>query len=154
MPSRVPDLVRGRPGPAAGAPRRGWRRVVATVCLAIVPVVLAALVLLPDLVGLDRHLPFAVSAALRPLLTVLAAAGLVLALVVRRCRPRRRRAGAVGLAGVAVVVALATAFVVPRAIAEEPPRPGGTPLTVLSFNAFEGQADVDALAEVIRRERP
>ena len=65
-----------------------------------------------------------------------------------------RRAGAVGLAGVAVVVALAAAFVVPRAIADEPPPPGGTPLTVLSFNAFEGQADVDALAEVIRRERP
>src|SRR4051812_21666779 len=151
MPSRVPDLVWGRPEPAPGAPRRG---AVATVGLSVLPVVLAALVLLPDLVGLDRHLPFAVSAALRPLLPVLAAAGLVPPLAVPRCRPRRRRAGAVGLAGVAVVVALATAFVVPRAIAEEPPPPGGTPLTVLSFNAFEGQADVDALAEVIRRERP
>jgi len=154
MPSRVPDLVRGRPEPVPGAPRRGWRRVVATAALAVVPVVLAALVLLPDLAGLDHHLPFAVFAALRPLLTVLAAAGVVLALVVRLRRPRRRRAGAVGLAGVAVVVALAAVFVVPRAIADAPPPPGGTPLTVLSFNAFEGQADVDALAEVIRRERP
>jgi endonuclease/exonuclease/phosphatase (EEP) superfamily protein YafD len=158
MPSRVPDLVRERPEPAPGAPRRGWRRVAATAGRAVVPVVLAALVLLPDLVGLDRHLPFAVFAALRPLLTVLVAAGVVLALVLRRCRPhrrpRRRRAGAVGLAGVAVVVALAAANVVPRALADEPPPPGGTPLTVLSFNAFEGHADVDALAEVIRRERP
>ena len=60
----------------------------ATAGLAVVPVVLAALVLLPDLVGLDRHLPFAVFAALRPLLTVLAAAGVVLALVVRLRKPR------------------------------------------------------------------
>ena len=69
MPSRVPDLVRGRPEPAPGAQRRGWRRAVATAALAVVPVVLAAVVLLPDLAGLDHHLPFAVFAALRPLLT-------------------------------------------------------------------------------------
>ena len=160
MPSRVPDLVRGRPDRAAGsrrggAPRGRGRRVVAAVGLALAPIGLAVVVLLPDLVGLDRSLPFTVFAALRPVLTVLAALCVVVALAVRRRRPARRRtAGTVGLVGVAVVVALAAAFVVPRAVPGEPPPPGGTPLTVLSFNVFEGRADVAVLADVVRRERP
>ncbi|MEJ2862336.1 endonuclease/exonuclease/phosphatase family protein [Actinomycetospora flava] len=149
MPSRAADLVRREPGPP---PSR--RPVVRVVGVVLVPVVLAALVLLPDLVGLDRHLPFAVFTALRPALTVagavlVAVVGLVL--VVRR---RARAAGVAGLIGVAVVVAVAAAFVVPRAIPGAAPPPGGTPLTVLEFNAFEGKADVGALASLVRRERP
>ncbi|GAA4914886.1 endonuclease/exonuclease/phosphatase (EEP) superfamily protein YafD [Actinomycetospora succinea] len=148
MPSRAADLVRR--GPEAPVPRRAVvRRVVTRV---VVPAVLAVLVLLPDLLGLDRHLPFAVFSALRPALTVVAAAGLVLVAVV--LRRRLRATGVVGLAAVAVVVAVAAAIVVPRAIPAPPPPPGGTPLTVLELNAFEGNADAGALAAVVRRERP
>jgi endonuclease/exonuclease/phosphatase (EEP) superfamily protein YafD len=120
---------------------------------AVVPVVLAALVLLPDLVGLDHHLPFTVLTALRPALTAVVAVGVVAVLVVLVVR-RTAGAGAVGLVGVAVVVAVAAAAVVPRAIPADPPPPGGTPLTVLEMNVYEGHADVGALAAVIRRERP
>ncbi|PVZ03903.1 endonuclease/exonuclease/phosphatase family protein [Actinomycetospora cinnamomea] len=114
--------------------------------------------LLPDLVALDHGLPFAVFAALRPALTA-ATALLVLLLVARRWRRRRRglpvrRPGAVALAGTAVVVGVAASLVVPRTVAADPPPPGGTALTVLSLNAFEGHADVAVLAGVVRRERP
>lgn len=148
MLSRAADLVRRDPAPPA--PRRHVARRVAG---ALLPVVLAAL-LLPDLVGLDHHLPFAVFTALRPALTAVAAV-LVLALLGARV-VRRRTAGAAGWVGLAVataVVAVAAAFVVPRAIPAAPPS-GGTPLTVLELNAFEGRADVGALAAVVRRERP
>jgi endonuclease/exonuclease/phosphatase (EEP) superfamily protein YafD len=120
-------------------------------------VLLAAAVLLPDLVALDRWLPFAVTVALRPVLTA-ATAVLVLLLALRRWRaPTRRRAGTAGtvaLAGTALVVGVAVALVVPRTVAADPPPPGGTPLTVVSFNAFEGRADVAVLADLVRRERP
>ncbi|MDD7940848.1 endonuclease/exonuclease/phosphatase family protein [Actinomycetospora lutea] len=150
MPS-VAHLVRRAPEP--GAPRRPVvRRVVRVLVRVVVPVVLAVLVLLPDLVGLDRHLPFAVFAALRPALAV-AGAGVVVVLAVL-CRRRLRGTTAVGVAGVAVVVAVAAGFVVPRAVPAAPPPPGGTALTVLELNAFEGRADVGALADVVRRERP
>jgi len=118
-------------------------------------VALAVLVLLPDLLGLDRHLPFAVFTALRPALTVVGAVVVVLVAVVARRRLRASGVvGLVGVAGVAVVVVVAAAFVVPRVIPSESPPPGGTPLTVLEFNAFEGKADVAVLADVVRRERP
>jgi endonuclease/exonuclease/phosphatase (EEP) superfamily protein YafD len=122
--------------------------------------VLAAAFLLPDRLGLDHHLPFTVFAALRPALTVAVAVGLVVTVVVtvvvrrRQRRRRRSRAGAVGLAGVAVVVGLAAGIVVPRAVPAPAPPPGGTELTLLSLNAFEGSADVAALAELVRREHP
>ncbi len=115
---------------------------------------LVAAVLLPDLVALDRWLPFAVTVALRPVLTA-ATAVLVLLLALRRWRATtRRRAGAVALAGTALVVGVAAALVVPRTVAADPPPPGGSPVTVLSSNAFEGRADVAALADLVRRERP
>ncbi|GAA4864819.1 endonuclease/exonuclease/phosphatase family protein [Actinomycetospora straminea] len=111
--------------------------------------------LLPDRVRLDHHLPFAVFAALRPALTVLVAALLVLLALRRWWRPGvRRPGGAVALAGVAVVVALAAGIVVPRAVAAPEPPAGGIPLTVLALNAFQGFADVDAVAALVRRERP
>lgn len=160
MPPRVPDLVAAHTDPEITPRPSPWRRGAAVVGLVVVPVALAAVVLVPDLLGLDHHLPFAVFAALRPVLTAVAAV-LVLVLTAARWlrRPRRparrtRAAGGAGLAGVAVVVALAAAFVVPRAIPGAAPPPGGTPLTVLSFNVFEGRADVAALAALVRRERP
>jgi endonuclease/exonuclease/phosphatase (EEP) superfamily protein YafD len=136
------------------------RPTVAVVGLAVAPVALAAMVLLPDLLGLDHHLPFAVFPALRPALTVLGAVVVLVLVAVRWLRRLRRpgrrprAAATVGLAGVAVVVVIAAGFVVPRAIPAAAPPPGGTLLTVLSFNAFEGHADVGALAAVIAREHP
>lgn len=148
MPSRAADLVRGAPGPPVRrSPALRW-------IAAVLAVVLAALVLLPDLVGLDRHLPFAVFAALRPALTVGAAVLVVVPALVLVVRRRARPPGVFGLAGVALVVAVAAAIVLPRAVPAAQPPPGGTPLTVLELNAFEGKADVGALAAVVRRERP
>lgn len=143
MPSRVAHLVRRR------EPEHSRRR--RTVVGPVVAVVLAGAVLLPDLVGIDRHLPFAVFAALRPALTVLAGAGVVAAGVVLAVR--RRRPG-LALGGVAAVVVVAAVCVVPRAVPADPPPAGGTPLTVLELNAFQGRADVGTLAGVVRRERP
>lgn len=152
MPSRVADRAARDPNPSLRR-RRAGRRAAVTVAAALT-VVSAVLVLLPDLLGLDRHLPFAVFAALRPALTAVAAV-LVVALLARRLWRRSfRDAGAAALAGVAVVVAVAAGFVVPRAVPDAPPPAGGTPLTVLEMNVFEGKADVAALADVVRRERP
>jgi endonuclease/exonuclease/phosphatase (EEP) superfamily protein YafD len=152
VPPRVPDLVAGPPAPG---PRPSPRRRVTRVVLgAVAPVVLAALVLLPDLVGLDHHLPFAVFTALRPALTVVGAVGVLAVLAVLLVRRRAGAVGLAGLAGTALVVTVAATAVVPRAVPADPPPPGGTPLTVLEMNVFEGHADVGALAAVIRRERP
>ena len=116
--------------------------------------VLAAAVLLGDLVGLDRRLPFAVFTALRPQLTVATAAVAVLVLVLARSRPAARAAGAALL----LVAVVSATLLVPRLTAREPvgaAGPGdGTALTLLSFNVFEGAADPAALAALVGRERP
>jgi endonuclease/exonuclease/phosphatase (EEP) superfamily protein YafD len=101
--------------------------------------VLAVVVLLPDRLGLDRELPFAVFAALRPdLAAVLGGVALVLLVARRRWWP--------ALVPVLVVAVVAGALVVPRAVAAPAPAPGGTALTVLELNAFEGHADARAVA--------
>ena len=56
-------------------------------------------------------------------------------------------------AGLAAVLLVGVALVAPRVLPDPVPT-GGRTLTVLAFNAFEGMADVDALAELIRVERP
>ncbi|MDT7741951.1 MAG: hypothetical protein QOE59_1029, partial [Actinomycetota bacterium] len=63
-------------------PRRGRVRVIVALTISTV---LAVVVLLPDRFGLDRVLPFAVFAALRPDLAV-AVGGLALVLLVLRRR--------------------------------------------------------------------
>lgn len=107
--------------------------------------VLAVVVLLPDLVGLDRVLPFAATVAFRPSLSV-AVAVVALVLLV----PRRRWWPA--LAPVLVVAVVAGALVAPRAVAAPAPPPGGTELTVLELNAFEGHADPGTIAGLARGE--
>jgi endonuclease/exonuclease/phosphatase (EEP) superfamily protein YafD len=52
-----------------------------------------------------------------------------------------------------VVLALGVAILAPRLVTDPLPS-GGETLKVLSFNVFTGDADVDALADTIRRERP
>ncbi len=130
----------GDPPPAPG---RGAARVVVEVAVATV---LAVVVLLPDLLGLDRFLPFAVFAALRPDLAV--GVG-VIALVLLVVRGRRWWPVLVPALVVAVV---AGALVVPRAVAQPAPPPGGTELTVLELNAFEGHADPVTIAGLARSE--
>lgn len=107
--------------------------------------VLAVVVLLPDLFGVDRFLPFAVTAALRPALSVAVA---VVALLLLGLRGRWWPV----LVPALVVAVVAGALVVPRAIAGPAPPAGGTELTVLELNAFEGHADVATIADLARSE--
>jgi endonuclease/exonuclease/phosphatase (EEP) superfamily protein YafD len=118
-----------------------WRFVVA-VSLGV----FSAMFLAPELFGVADVLPFAPFVALRP---VAAVGLLVLAVVVVLVR---RRWWLVALV-VGMVAAVALGVVVPRAIAGPAPGPGRT-LTLLSFNVYDGHADVSALARTIHTVRP
>jgi len=114
--------------------------------IAVVFGVLAAVFLAPELFGLAEVLPFAALVAFRPA----GAVGLlVLAMLVVLVR---RRWWPVALA-VWVVAAVALGAVVPRGIAGPVPGPGRT-LTLLSFNVYDGHADVPTLARIIHTARP
>lgn len=108
---------------------------------------LAVVLLLPDLLGLDRRVFFAAVVAIRPQLT--GATALLALIVMVAWRQRRPEAGAVLL-----VCLVAGAFVVPRAVAETPAPGTGPEMTVLSFNVDQGGASVPALATTIRASRP
>jgi endonuclease/exonuclease/phosphatase (EEP) superfamily protein YafD len=123
--------------------------------LALVLLVVAATAvgMLPDLFGLDRRGPFAQLVSFRPallafllLVAVLATVGAVL-----------RRRGWTLAVGLLAVAAVTSVLVAPRALplaAAAPDAPGTRTLTVLSFNTYEGSADVDALAALIRETGP
>ncbi len=108
---------------------------------------------LPDLLGIDFKSPFAQLVAFRQW-ELLAGAGVlaVLLLVIRFVRPLRPVA-VPSAAGALVVLVIGTAMVVPRVVADPVPTTG-TPLTVLSFNVYEGRADPRALAALISQQRP
>jgi endonuclease/exonuclease/phosphatase (EEP) superfamily protein YafD len=142
--------------PGAGGPRpagstRGWPipgPLAATA--AALFTALAVIGALPDLLfGLDSFSPFVQIISFRPLLLVLGAALLVLLAAVTWFR----RGGWPFAAGLAAVLLVGGALVLPRALPDPVPA-GGSTLTVLAFNTFEGRADVAALAELIRTERP
>jgi endonuclease/exonuclease/phosphatase (EEP) superfamily protein YafD len=114
--------------------------------LAALGTVIVAVGALPDLVGLDHHSPFSQIVAFRPWILL----GIAV-LVLVTAWPRRTRPLAAGLLAVLVVGAT---MVLPRAIADPLPAGGGKQLTVLSFNAKVGMADVDAFAELVREKRP
>jgi endonuclease/exonuclease/phosphatase (EEP) superfamily protein YafD len=143
--SALPDELPGRTRP----PVRRARLV-----LAVLVVLAAAVGLLPDLLGLDHRSPFAQLVSFRPAmlagLLALAAVATVAA-VVRRC-------GWTLAGGLLAVAAVGGAIVLPRAIpaidVPEPDAPAARTLTVLSFNTYEGDGDVDALAALIRSTRP
>lgn len=111
---------------------------------------LASVAVIPDLLfGMDRFAPFAQIIAFRtPLL-----AGLVLVVVFFAVLTVFRRRLWPITAGLAAVAVLGAAMVLPRAVADTPPGPG-TPLKVLALNVFEGEADVDTFAALIRTESP
>ena len=109
----------------------------------------AAGLLLPDLVGADRYFPFAQLIAFRPLFVGAVAAVAVPAAIVTAFH---RRFWPVPVALLLVALAGA-ALVAPRTVAEPAPG-GGRALTVLSLNVYEGEADADSLAALIRAEDP
>ena len=136
--------------PAPTRPRvRPWR-----LAFSLLVVGCVAVGVLPDLLGLDRRTPFAQLVSFRPALLVVLAVLALLATVVAGMR-RRGWTLAAGLLAVALVGGL---MVLPRALpgidVPEPDAPSGPTLTVLSFNAYEGRADVDAVAALVRSSRP
>ncbi|WP_433505301.1 endonuclease/exonuclease/phosphatase family protein [Pseudonocardia halophobica] len=143
-PPRTPE-----PGYGGGGrrPRRGLGgRVVGAVLLAVA----ASVFTVPDLwSGLDRWSPFTQVVAFRAiLLVVVTVVALALALVTLGMR----RMWPFPLAMLAVVAVTASTMV-PRMSADPVPT-GGTPVKVLSFNVYTGDADVRALVDLIHRERP
>lgn len=109
-----------------------------------------AVAVLPDLLGgLDRRSPFAQAIAFRPALLAGTAALVLLLAVITAFR----RAVWPFLAGAAAVLVVGGVLVVPRAVADPLPAPGPS-LVVLSFNTFDGSADVDALARLVADVRP
>ena len=110
----------------------------------------AAMAVLPDLLfGLDRRSPFVQLVSFRWQLLV---AGAVVVLVLAAVTLRKRRVWPFTV-GLLAVLLVGVGMVAPRAIADPAPS-GGTPFTVLSFNTYEGRADVDALADLIRTANP
>lgn len=138
-----------RRSPVAARPASRVRPTVVWAAAALCTL-LAAIGLLPDLLGgLDRFSPFAQLVSFRPVL--LGAAAVPLAAL--GALVWFRRGAWPFLAGLTTVLLVAAVLVLPRAVAEPLPT-GGRPITVLSFNVFEGNADVEAFAELIRIERP
>ena len=129
-------------------PGRPVRRI-AVWTVAVLVTAMAAVTLLPDLLGLDGHRAVIQLISFRPQLLCAGAVLLVPLLAVAWFR----RWFAPVPAGLAAVLLVGAVLVAPRVIPDPAPT-GGRPLTVLSFNAFEGNADVLAFAELIRTERP
>jgi endonuclease/exonuclease/phosphatase (EEP) superfamily protein YafD len=109
----------------------------------------AAVLLVPELVGLERTFPWPIAlAARRELAAGLGLASGGLAAVSPRARPAALGAAAVsGVAGVAGLVLAAR-----RRRHRE--RPGPVRLTVLVANVWQGRADPDALAALLAAHHP
>jgi endonuclease/exonuclease/phosphatase (EEP) superfamily protein YafD len=139
--SALPDELPGRTRP----PVRPVRLV-----LAVLVVVAAAVGLLPDLLGLDDRSPFAQLVSFRPALL----AGLLVLAVGASVAAVVRRQGWTLAGGLLAVAAIAATMVLPRALATTPDLQADRALTVLAFNTYEGDGDVEALAALIRSSRP
>lgn len=134
---------------APARPRRGARQALRYL-VALLFTLVVAMGTVPDLLfGLDRRSPFAQLVSFRPLVLV----GVLLLFVLLVALLRFDRKVWPFVAGTLVVLLVGAGMTLPRAFAEPSPT-GGTPLKVLAFNTYEGQAGVPALAELIRTERP
>jgi endonuclease/exonuclease/phosphatase (EEP) superfamily protein YafD len=140
------------PDELPGQTRRGvrpWR-----LGFSLLVVAAAAVGLLPDLLGLDHRSPFAQLVAFRPVLL----GGLAVLAVGVTVAAGLRRRGWTLAAGLLAVTLVGGAMVLPRALpaldVPEPDAPPARTLTVLAFNTFEGRADVDAVAALVRSSRP
>jgi endonuclease/exonuclease/phosphatase (EEP) superfamily protein YafD len=133
------------PARAAIRGRHLWSAMVLSVC--------AAVALFPDIVfEIDRFTPFAQLVSLRPFTT----AGLGLAAIAVAAAALRYRMFRPLAAGLVVVALAGAATVLPRAVPAPAPASGSgsRALTVMAFNAFNGGADVNAVAALVRVERP
>jgi endonuclease/exonuclease/phosphatase (EEP) superfamily protein YafD len=113
----------------------------------------AILVLAADFLGLEKFYPFPMLLAMRPVGSVCL---LLVAVVIVVARPGWWPSAAV-LAAVAVVAVVFVVFsrVIPSASASPLNRAPDRPtLSVLSFNVYEGHADVASLVDAISTERP
>ncbi|TCK27152.1 endonuclease/exonuclease/phosphatase family protein [Pseudonocardia endophytica] len=136
------DARQNHPARRRGGPLR-W-------LAALLLTALAAIAVVPDLLfGMDRFAPFVQLNAFRPM----ALAALVVVVVVFALVTVFRRRVWPITAGLALVAVAGASMVLPRAVAD-PPTAVGAPLTVLSLNVYEGNADVDSLAALIRSEQP
>lgn len=119
---------------------------------------LSAVVALPDLLGLDGRTPFAQQVAFRPwflLVGVVIVVLLALAPQLRRREARRRARLALApfTVGALAVLLVGAGLVLPRVVADPLPT-SGTPLTVLAFNVYEGNADPAEVATLIAAQQP
>lgn len=118
--------------------------------VAIAFTLIVAVFAVPDLVfGLDRRSPFAQIVSFRPWVLV----GLLVLVVLLAVMLRYDRRVWPFVAGAVVVLLVGGGVTLPRALADPLPT-GGTPLEVLAFNTYEGRADVQDLAALIRSEQP
>ena len=143
-PAAPPARRRSQPSRAP----RVLRYLLAALCTA-----LSVAVALPDLLDLDAGAPFAQLIAFRPWLLVIGI-GIVVALglVLRLVRAARATVAPFAAGGLAVLL-VGAAIVLPRAMADPAPTTGPA-LTVLAFNAFEGNADPAQLAALITEQQP
>src|SRR4051794_8182901 len=112
-----------------------------------------AVLVLPDLLGLDTRTPFAQLVAFRQWELAGVLGALVVLLVLARF-VRWGRPFLVPLSiGTLAVLLIGSSLVLPRVVADPVPT-SGTPLTVLSFNVYEGRADVSARPATIAARRP
>lgn len=141
-----------RPDAATQPNRRGRVRPAGPLrwLAALLLAALAAVAVVPDLLfAMDRYPPFAQTVAFRtPMLAGLLHVVAFFALLT----VFRRRLWPI-TAALAVVAVAGAAMVLPRVVADTPPA-SGTPLKVLTLNVFEGEADVDTFAALIRTEAP
>jgi endonuclease/exonuclease/phosphatase (EEP) superfamily protein YafD len=145
-----PDRLAPASSPPPDLPSPKRRRWVLRYVSAALFTLALALFVLPDvLFGLDQQSPFAQLVSVRPWMLVGVGALLGMLLVVfffeRRVLPF--------VAGVLVVALIGGSLLLPR-IVPDPVPAGGTPFTVLAFNTYEGQADVDQVAALIEQHRP
>ncbi|ANY06478.1 endonuclease/exonuclease/phosphatase family protein [Pseudonocardia sp. HH130630-07] len=130
-------------------PRRPRRRGRPRWFWALVLGLAAAGAVLPDLLGADRYFPFAQLIAFRPLSVGAVAVVAVLAALVTALH---RRFWPVPVL-LALIALIGAALVLPRTMADPAPA-GSRTLKVLALNVYEGEADVDSLAALIRAEDP
>jgi endonuclease/exonuclease/phosphatase (EEP) superfamily protein YafD len=137
------------PPPPPALPHRRARHALRYV-VAVVFTLVVAVIALPDrILELDRRSPFAQIVSFRPWVL----AGILVLVVLLAVMMRFDRRVWPFVAGALVVLLIGVGVTVPRTIAEPVPA-GGTPLKVLAFNTYEGSADVQALAALIRTDQP
>ncbi|GAA1870638.1 endonuclease/exonuclease/phosphatase family protein [Pseudonocardia ailaonensis] len=138
------------PPPARPAPTRRRPSLTARLVIAALLGLALSVVVLPDRwFGLDQYSPFAQLGAFRPM-AFLAVAALVVVLGLITIKVRMLWP----FTAAALALALTSgAFLLPRTIADPVPA-GGSTLKVLSYNVYEGRADVTTLAALIHAEKP